>query len=40
MADIQWPQSGRFLDGFMQPTLVENKNHHLDFKFLADGISE
>lgn len=44
MADVQWPQSGRLpqfhLDGFLQPTLVENKNHHLDIKFISEGISE
>lgn len=26
-------------EGFMQPTLVENR-HHLDFKFPENGISE
>lgn len=25
--------------GFMQPTLVENENHLLDFKFPPNGIS-
>lgn len=40
MADVSGQMPQFHLDGFIQPTLVENENHNIDFKYPNNGISE